>query len=170
MDEVINCVKIKTTEVTDEFVKDFTKTILEKAKENLKKDKFLASVAFFMCKSQVYILPTPIDNEQSKLVIEAFITKMTKKLQPEAIIFLSDGWSISASNKEDLKLPPSKHPERKECIALSTITKAHKSWGLLQFYTRENDEIQFGENVETSENFCRFIDDAFVEPLSKKVH
>lgn len=168
--EGIKSVNIKTVEITEEYLKDFTKVIMEKAKENLKKDKYLASVVFFLSKSQVYILPTPIDTEQSKLIIEAFISKMTKKLQPEAIIFLSDGWSISASNKEGLKLPPSKHPDRKECIALSTITKAHKSWGLLQFYTRENDEIKFSEVTETNENFCRFIDDAFIDPISKKVH
>lgn len=164
-------IHIKPSEITDDFLRDFSKTILEKAKMNLEKDKHLVSMVFFIGKSQVHLLPTPFTTERDKLITEALISKVVKQLRPDAVIFLSDGWSVSVPNTSDLKnIRPSKHPERKECITLSIVTKAHKSMAWIQFYSRENDDIKFGELTETNENSCRFIDDAFTEHLSKEVH
>lgn len=165
-------IKSKQTEITEEFLKDFSRAMLEKARINLEKDKFLASMIFFLRKSEVYVIPALLVTEQDKTTTEILIKEAAKKLFPEAVIFLSDGWGISLADdsRNTSYVAPSKHPERKECITLSIVTKGHKSWGLMQFYKRENDTIKFDDIIETNDSFCRFIDDVFVAPISKNIH
>ena len=150
-------------------LKQFTRSLIGKAKQNLEKDKELSSVVFFMLSDDVHILPVSLKTEQDRQILEFTIKVMVKELKPMAVVFLTDGWSVQ-SKTGVIEGTPSTHPERKECISISVVTKTYRSWGLLQFYSRKDGRIHFEELQEVESLFCGFIDDAFVENRNKTVH
>lgn len=154
---------------TINFVKKYTKNILESAKTNLEKDKFLTSVVFFVSTQAVNLLPVNFKTEQDKNNLESVVKSIAKQVKANAVIFLSDGWSVT-SKTGVMEIRPSKHPSRKECITISVVTRTHASWTLLQYYTRNGGKINFEPIAEEHKGSCRFIDETFIEHVSKKVH
>ena len=98
----------------------------------------------------------------------AIISDFIDKTQPIAIAFASEGWTITAEDKEKLDVAPSQHPNKEEILYINFETKdlcAHHSWGIKRDAEGKNpvitekyrDDWHRKTSTESQGNFTNLI-------------
>lgn len=130
-------------EVLERIMED----ILENAKSLLSRDGHLVPVAFLCARNDIGIIPLDFKNREEKERQVALLTKMVKLKNADALIMAAESWIVTSDNP-NLKITPSKHPMRKECICVVGECE-EGDFTITQKFEREKDKdgdkIIFGE-------------------------
>lgn len=93
------------------------KGILEDAKSLLSRDGRLVPVAFICTGNEIGITPLNFKNREEKERQAMLLAEVVKLKNADALIMVAESWYVT-SNDPNLKIEPSKHPMRKECICV----------------------------------------------------
>lgn len=137
--------------------------IKEKAKSLLARDKHLAAVAFMFKDSGMFLVPFGEDKDLTEKVIKI----VAGDIKPECVITVAEAWMATApadgQNPLDIRIKPSEHPEREECVMVSGVCPGVKMSIITRFSRAENGDIVFKEEKTNESFFDRFIGDLFPE-------
>src|SRR3972149_6258886 len=129
-----------------EELKDIMEETLKTAKSLLIKDSKLIPVAFVRSEDNVDVIGLSFkDNEENMQLF--LLKKLVKMKNANAIFIVTESWYVT-SDKKDLKIEPSKHPMRKECIFIYGECEEGNITLMQVFNRKDNDEIVFGEKLD----------------------
>lgn len=142
-------------------LKDIMGHSLEQAKKLLLRDGYIAPVGFIYYGDKIDIIGLRLKNLEDKELQIYALGEMARVKKADAVLTIIESWYV-VSDKKDLKIVPSKHPERKECIiAVGECEEGNVM--MVQMFDRskrkneEKDEFIFGEKIEDMNiGFSRF--------------
>lgn len=118
---------------------------LEQAKNLLLRDGKLWPVAFVHVGNDIHIIGLTFRNTREKDMQIYFLKKFVKEKNADVIFVAVESWYVT-SDKKDLTIVPSKHPNRKECIFL-TGESEEGDFTTVQLFERKGEEIIFTEKI-----------------------
>jgi hypothetical protein len=97
-------------------------------KENLLKDGELTTVAIFRSETQQHVIDCRglMDSNESKDLLAALLRKLAVDMEAIAFAFSAEAWTVKYDPKETVKIQPSDHPDRVECVMISAQYKGDK--------------------------------------------
>lgn len=97
------------------------------------------------------------DSFDAKLNMLESVKGVLDEYQSKFYYVIIEGWFVEYPSPEDLKIPPSEHPNRKECLS---STFAHRS-GFVKHWTykfhRTGEGVVFEEPMVSNEAESRFL-------------
>jgi len=130
---------------------DYALRALEKAKEDLRRDKYLLPVAFIVTEDNVFDFNLQFEDAEQKRTVYDELVKLAKAKNARAIITVNDATltnhsegssSDTAVTRTDNKIP-------QFCIFLTISGPSIKTWSLSLPYVSMGNEVVFGNPTET---------------------
>ena len=115
----------------------YAKKVLETAKEDLRRDKYLTPVVFVVSEDAISDFNGQFGNATEKLSAYSEIVRIAKERRADAIITVNDA---------NLRDPAT--DTITECIYLSVSGPGIRTWSIAIPYKR-NDDIEFGASSES---------------------
>ena len=117
--------------------------LVNRAKEMLVRDKKLVPVVFLLLPGKRFnVMPLKFENTEEKEATVAFVKAVAKGVGADAIVFISEAWSIMRDKlPEDGSIPrASLAPDRKECIAATIVTRTGYEGAITVPFERDKDD------------------------------
>ena len=140
------------------------------AKTTLEERGIVSPMFVLHGKEEVIPILAQLGDEESKEKVSKLVRTMIKSHEIEFYTFISESWYYKA-NKLEGALPPSKHPDRKECLVISGFRKDGEQKMIMLPFERKEKKIIFEERVETDNaesRFNFFEKNKFIEFVKKK--
>lgn len=126
------------------MLNDLVNGVRQSTKMQLAKNGRLQSFAILFrvgLKENTYIVPMPFHNEKEKDACAALLKAAVAKVQPDAVVFISDSW-IATSDKPTPFGPVRNMPNRKSAIVVFGTTRDH-AFGVYCAYRNEEGQYYF---------------------------
>lgn len=136
-------------------LKDIMEHTLEKSKELLLRDGYVAPVGFICYGDNMDIIPLTFKNQEDKEIQISALGKMVRMRKADAVFIVIESWYVT-SDKKDLSIIPSKHPTRKECIFIVGECEEGDVTIMQKFERDEKDEFFFGKKEDIDIGFSIF--------------
>lgn len=120
---------------------------LEKSKELLLRDGYVAPVAFIFYGDEMGIIPLTFKNDEYKERQIYALREMARVKKADAVFIVMESWYVT-SDKKDLSIVPSKHPMRKECIFVVGECEEGDVTIIQKFERKEIKGVERKENRE----------------------
>lgn len=119
----------------------------EQAKENLLKDGKVLPVVFGILPSGEAIgVPLTFENAEEKYEQFSSLQKFFKEKGVTACTTIIESWLVLGKEEKTLKVPPSEHPERKECIYVNGKMPG-RTYTIVIPFERKGKDVQFKEEI-----------------------
>lgn len=137
-----------------EELKDLLEGTLEKAKELLLRDRRLVPVAFVHFEKIIDVISLSFRDNNEKSCQLSLLKKFIKEKHADAILIVAESWYVTTDIK-NLRIEPSKHSMRKECIIIYGECE-EGSISLMQIFDNKDGEIIFGEKIDRKNISMKF--------------
>jgi hypothetical protein len=151
-----------STPKSDDFdLREFALSVLQIAKENLKKDGELVGIAFIITNDLIRCAAMEFSDHDEKSVLYEALVKFARDESAMALITCNDAFLSNDAGPEALETYyPGKLAAEgaKECIMLTVSGPGIKTWSLDLSYERTERGIQFGDVVEETDEELGFLE------------
>jgi hypothetical protein len=140
-------------------IRDYAVKALETAKEDLRRDKYLIPVAFIVTDEEILDFNLQFEDAEQKASAYENLVQIAKQKSARAIITLNDAKltdpvrgkaSEAASTWAD-------DANEKECIYVTISGPSIQTWSVCLPYERRDDEIVFGEPIESMNDLLNLL-------------
>jgi hypothetical protein len=138
-------------------LKNYALKVLEVAKEDLRRDKYLLPVAFIVTDEEVFDFNLQFEDAQQKKSVYAELIEVAKEKAARAIITINDATitndlegTSSATTREDRRTT-------RNCIFLTISGPSVTTWSLSLPYDSDGNKIVFGNPTETSDDVLNLL-------------
>jgi hypothetical protein len=130
---------------------DYALRALEKAKEDLRRDKYLLPVAFIVTEDDVFDFNLQFEDAEQKRTVYDELVKLAKERTARAIITINDATltnhsegssSDTAMTRADIKLP-------QHCIFVTVSGPSIRTCSISLPYVSTGSQVVFGNPTET---------------------
>jgi hypothetical protein len=127
------------------------KNVIEAASKGIEEGQEVGPVAFITTPYRTEVVPGYFQNEEEKDEFAKSVRAISRLIGADMVLFVSEAWSLILSQEEgdrylksDIATPPSRHPKRREVLAIVVETKA-KTWQVIIPIKREGQKVTLGE-------------------------
>lgn len=114
---------------------------------------------FMTQEGNLVFMPIPLGYATDKNMVACAVRLAAVTLNATALSFVSEAWMVSADTSDmakAIKITPSQHPERKECLIITNETKTTISSTMIDISRNEDGTPSLGEEKVTDELSGRF--------------
>jgi hypothetical protein len=132
-------------------LKDYALKVLETAKENLRRDRYLLPAAFIVTDNDVSDFNLQFEDAHQKRSVYAELVELAGQKATRAIITINDTTVTSDLEADSLGIGVTRadREAKQDCIFLTISGPSIPTWPLSMPYTSIGDEIVFGKPTET---------------------
>ena len=127
--------------------REYALKALHKAREDLRRDKYLIPVAFVVTDADILDFTLDFGDTDQKASAYAELVEIAKQKGGRAIITINDAKIKDQAGGKTAQ----------ECIYVTVSGPEMQTWSVSQPYTKVGDEIVFGQPSETSNDFLNLL-------------